>query len=146
MDDIASKLSRRRFLTNGLALFSIAGVAAGGILARSDVEQLIEKILRYHVGAGQMAPDAASSFAMDYAPRTSRSWKRRIASGSGLYLLPEFRSVLSERGRLRAERYDRTVVTDFLLSSTYVYETNAPIEYTGLDEYRVCNPFARLNS
>lgn len=138
--------TRRRFLTNGVGLVSLAALGGGGLVLATGVDDVIEGIVRHHIGEDRLTAGAARAFAADYAPLTSGSWELRATNAFGLYLLPAFRNRLDDRTRQRAERYDRRVITDFLLSSDYTGEDAGPIAYLGLDPYRACNPYARMLS
>ncbi|GMG83962.1 hypothetical protein LNKW23_31760 [Paralimibaculum aggregatum] len=140
------RTTRRSFLTNGIGL--VAAAAAAGVAGRyalTDIEAILEAIVRHHVGDDALARGAAAAFARDYAPMTASNWKLRSAVASGLYLLPLFRGALPAGDLARIERYDRRVVTDFLLSSSYDgRESGDPIDYLALETAPLCNPFARL--
>ncbi|MEO0960127.1 MAG: hypothetical protein AAFY66_17000 [Pseudomonadota bacterium] len=141
-------MTRRRLLTNGVGLIAVVAMAEGSRrFVQFDVEDTVEAILRHYLGDDGLVPGAAAAFARDYGPVTTKNWKFEMVAASGLYLLPSFREALPSGLRQRVEHYDRRVVTDFLLSSSYDgTASEEPLDYFALntDAERFCNPFARF--
>jgi hypothetical protein len=139
--------SRRRFIQAATGAWIVAAAGGNYALAMRDISGVVGAILDRRLGPFVMAPEAragAIARALEDVRAVGASetsaWALNI-----LYPLIWAAEALPEPLAQRIEKFERQVVTSFLMSTTYLQLADPATEAVAFDPApALCSPFARL--
>lgn len=144
------KLSRRTFLAGGLSAAALTGVG-GFALVPGGVHEAVATTLRRLLGDVRIGPAELRRFTSDYQlllqeRGVSAATVRAVGALDGMLGQPWLRGLLPARVDAQIQRYERHLVTQFTLGTTFFAVADPyreEIVCTGPAE-RCGNPFARF--
>lgn len=142
-------VTRRGLIAGSAGLAAVAAVGGVG-LARFDKVDTCRATLARLVGPFDMAPEAFDAFVRDFLKVDETLTGLRgglMRAGEFTGLLPRLGGLLPDASADEIERFERALLTNFVLTTNYLAVENPrrePIDYVGpLDA--CANPFARFD-
>jgi len=140
-------LSRRAFLKTALGTFGLAGLAGIGVSAFA-VEDFLGATLHRLLGAFTLTDAQMKKFCGDFSHDYGRRKLYAIMLIEQVPALgPVAGGLLSRRPRVVVEKFERKLLTAFIVSTNYLQVSDPAvevIEYRGLN-IPCTNPFARFD-